>query len=221
VLVSSGTLLGAVALHDPAVTAGALGYLVVSTLGISALFLVAGLISPEREEAQDDALQLEPYEPLDGDARGDALYAEEDESRVVIPAPVAMLAISFLACALLLAGLPPLSGFLAKFAMLAPMLAVPRAGGTLLFAIVIASGLCTLVAMCRAGIHVFWADHERRFPQARVTEVAAIALLLGLCLLATGFARAPLEFLRDTARQAHDAGGYVGSVLPPSAEPAP
>ena len=215
VLVSSGTLLGAVALHDPAVTAGALAYLVVSTLGIAALFLVAGLTAPDGDEEEDDALQLEPYEPPDSDGRADELYAEEDESRVVIPAPVAMLALSFLLCSLLLAGLPPLSGFLAKFAMLAPMLDAPQRDGTLLlFALVIASGLCTVIAMCRAGIYVFWAEQERRFPQARVTEVAAIALLLGLCLLLTGFARAPLEFLHETARQVHDARNYIGDVLP-------
>src|SRR3546814_10800336 len=87
VLVSSGTLLGAVALHEPAVTAGALAYLVVSTLGIAALFLVAGLIAPEYEQELDEALQLEPYEAPDGEGRAEGLYAEEDESRVVIPAP--------------------------------------------------------------------------------------------------------------------------------------
>ncbi len=219
VLVSSGTLLGAIALHQPLVTAGALAYLVISTLGIAALFLVAGLIVPEGEEQDDEALQLEPYEPLDGDPRADVLYAEEDESRVVIPAPVAMLGLSFLACTMLLAGLPPLSGFLAKFAMLAPMLELPRADGTLwLFGLVIGAGLCTVVAMSRAGIYVFWADHDRVFPQARVTEVAAIALLLGLCLGLTVFARAPMAFLRDTAQRLHEATHYVDAVLPAEAD---
>jgi multicomponent K+:H+ antiporter subunit D len=215
VVVSSGTLLGAVALQHPAVTAGALAYMVVSTLGIAALFMVAGLLAPEGEEEADDALQLEPYEPLGEEIRSDELYAEEDERRVIIPAPVAMLAVSFLACAVLLAGLPPLSGFLAKFAMLAPMLEAPAREGTLpLFALVIAAGFCTVVAMCRAGIHIFWADPDRRFPQARITEVSAIAMLLGLCLLLTVVVKAPMAYLEGTARQLHDPGNYVHGVLP-------
>src|SRR3546814_6451253 len=95
-----------------------------------------------------------------------------------------MLGVSFLLCALLLAGLPPLSGFLAKFAMLAPMLETPARDGTMtLFILVIVSGFCTVIAMCRAGIQIFWAEADRHFPHARVTEISAIVLLLGLCLL--------------------------------------
>ncbi|WP_417474597.1 monovalent cation/H+ antiporter subunit D [Luteimonas mephitis] len=220
VIISSGTLLGAIALQQPAVTAGALAYLVISTLGIAAFFLVAGLLAPEGEEEADDALQLEPYEPMGGDVGSAGLYADEDESRVVIPAPVAMLGVSFLACTVLLAGLPPLSGFLAKFAMLAPMLdalaldAAPRTGTLALFTLVIVAGFCTVIALCRAGIQIFWAEPERLFPQARVTEVSAIVLLLGLCLLLTVAVQAPLDFLHDAARQLHDPANYIHGVLP-------
>src|SRR3546814_13847720 len=91
VVVCLATRLGAGDPQPPAVTAGALAYLVVSTLRIGALFLVAGLLTPEGEEEDDDAFTLEPYEPVGGDGRGDELYADEDESRVVTPAPVAML----------------------------------------------------------------------------------------------------------------------------------
>jgi len=217
VVISSGTLLGAVGLQQPAVTAGALAYLVISTLGIAALFLVAGLLAPEGEEEADDALALEPYEPVGSEVRSDDLYADEDESRTVIPAPVAMLGVSFTACALLLAGLPPLSGFLAKFAMLAPMLEAPTRPGThALFALVIIAGFCTVIALCRAGIQIFWAETDRRFPQVRVTEIGAIALLLGLCLLLTVVVQAPLDYLDAAARQLHDPGNYVHGVLPPA-----
>src|SRR3546814_12158832 len=78
-----------------------------------------------------------------------------------------MLGVSFLLCALLLAGLPPLSGFLAKFAMLAPMLEAPSRAGTMtLFTLVIVSGFCTVIALCRAGIQIFWADADRHFPRS-------------------------------------------------------
>ncbi|MEO7071720.1 MAG: monovalent cation/H+ antiporter subunit D [Rhodanobacter sp.] len=221
VVISSGTLLGAIGLQQPAVTAGALAYLVISTLGIAAFFLVTGLVTPEGEEADDDALPLEPYESVAGQVRSGELYAEEDESAVVIPAPVAMLAVSFFACAVLLSGLPPLSGFLAKFALLAPLLDIaPRPGTLVLFTLVIVAGLCTVIAMGRAGIHIFWADPERRFPQARVTEIGAIVLLLGLCVLLTVLVKAPLDYLGDTARQLHAATDYIRAVLP-APEPQP
>ncbi len=155
--------------------------------------------------------------PVGGESRSDELFADEDESRVVIPAPIAMLGVSFFACAVLLAGLPPLSGFLAKFALLAPMLEIaPRSGALVLFTLVIAAGFCTVIAMCRAGIHIFWADPDRRFPQVRITEISAIVLLLGLCLLLTVVVQAPLDYLGDAARQLHLPANYIDAVLAPT-----
>ncbi|MEO7050349.1 MAG: monovalent cation/H+ antiporter subunit D, partial [Rhodanobacter sp.] len=143
VVISSGTLLGAIGLQQPAVTAGALAYLVISALGIAAFFLVAGLLAPPGDEDAGEALHLEPYET--DASRGGDLFDAEDESRSAIPAPVNVLAASFFACAIVLSGLPPLSGFLAKFALLAPMLeAPPHRGALVLFTLLIAASFCTV-----------------------------------------------------------------------------
>jgi len=221
VVISSGTLLGAIGLQQPAVTAGALAYLVVSTLAIAAFFLVAGLLASDGDDDSDDTLSLEPYEQQGETAANESLYAKEDESRVVISAPIAMLGLSFSVCAVLLAGLPPLSGFLAKFALLAPMLdGGTRTGAGVLFTLIIVAGFCTVIALCRAGIQIFWVEPERIFPKVRLTETASIAILLGLCLLLTVYVEVPLGYLRDTAAQIHAPAGYIHAVLP-AAEAAP
>jgi multicomponent K+:H+ antiporter subunit D len=214
VVISAGTLLGAIGLQQPAVTTGALAYLVISTLAIAAFFLVAGLLASDGDDETDDTLLLEPYEQPGEIPANESLYAQEDESRVVIPAPIAMLGLSFSACAVLLAGLPPLSGFLAKFALLAPMLDDAGRGAQVLFALVVVAGFCTVIALCRAGIQIFWVEPERIFPRVRLTESISIAVLLGLCLLLTVFVERPLGYLRDTATQLHAPGNYIHAVLP-------
>ena len=221
VVISSGTLLGAIGLQQPAVTAGALAYLVVSTLAIAAFFLLAGLLASDGDDDSDDTLSLEPYEQQGETAANESLYAKEDESRVVISAPIAMLGLSFSVCAVLLAGLPPLSGFLAKFALLAPMLdGGTRTGAGVLFTLIIVAGFCTVIALCHAGIQIFWVEPERIFPKVRLTETASIAILLCLCLLLTVYVEVPLGYLRDTAAQIHAPASYIRAVLPP-AEAAP
>src|SRR6185312_9886041 len=107
---------------------------------------------------------------------------EPTEVGIAIPASMAILAIAFLSCALLLAGLPPLSGFIGKFAMLTVLLnpaglggggGVPGASWALLAALVV-SGLATVIAMTRAGIRVLWAPLDGSEPRVRVIEIAPI-----------------------------------------------
>lgn len=210
VLVSSGTLLGAIALQAQEVTAGALAYMVISAFGIAAFFLLTGLMVPEDEPEGVD--QLEPYDPAT-----DVLFSQEDERFVVEPVSIVTLGVCFLGCALLLAGLPPLSGFLAKFAMLAPMLGV-GVGANILFALIIVAGLGTVIAMCRAGIQIFWTDADWAFPHAQVRETASVVSLLAICLLLTAVVAAPWHYLEATAEQVHTPDYYIDAVLPQTGE---
>jgi multicomponent K+:H+ antiporter subunit D len=208
-VVSAGTLLAAIAFGQWAITAGAILYLVVSTLGAAALFLLTGVIAAERgDEFEADPL-LEDYDPAD-----DGLYTEEDETAVVITAPIGVLSAAFLVCTLLVAGMPPLPGFLAKFAMLAPLLASHgTAAAAVIAGLIVASSLCALVALMRAGIRIWWAEPERLSPAIRLTETAPVIALLVLCLVLGVFAQAPSAFAERTARELHDPANYIGGVL--------
>ena len=121
VLVSSGTVLAAIGMGQVGVTGGALYYLVSSTLGIAALFLLIELV--ERPRARRRRARRHP--------RG---YGEDDEverrrkSASRFPRPWVCSAWPFSRCALVIAGLPPLSGFIAKFALLTAALNPRRRG---------------------------------------------------------------------------------------------
>ena len=120
VLVSSGTVLAAIGMGQVGVTGGALFYLVSSTLGLGAFFLLIELVERGREPGADVlAVTREAYGEDDDD------FDEEEEVGIAIPATMAMLGLAFIGCALVIAGLPPLSGFIAKFALLTAALNPP------------------------------------------------------------------------------------------------
>jgi multicomponent K+:H+ antiporter subunit D len=210
-LVTSGTLLAAIAFGDPAVTGAALYYLVVSTLGIAAFFLLIELVQRSRAPGADVlALTAEAFGLRDHDAE------PEEEAGVVIPATMAVLGLSFACCALLMAGLPPLPGFIAKFALLSAVLE-PRpvaAPAWALLALLTLSGLASIIAMGRAGVRIFWASEEHGVPRVRVIEIAPIAGLLALCLGLTMAAGPAMRYLQDAAQALHAPGAYIDSVLP-------
>jgi multicomponent K+:H+ antiporter subunit D len=227
VLVSSGTLLAAIGLSQTGVTAGALFYLVSSTLTISAFFLLIELV----ERGQDT---LANVLAVTQEAFGEGEEDEEVEAEVgvTIPGTLAILGISFGLCAILLAGLPPLPGFLAKFAMLTAMFNPAGLGGAgteaeigqatwWLTALLIVSGLSALIAMSRAGIRAFWAPVDAVVPRVLLIEILPVGLLLAATVALTVQAGPVMRFMEATAEGLHQPWSYVEKVMaqPPTVRP--
>ena len=217
-LVSSGTLLAAIGTGQTVVIGGALFYLVTSTLTIGAFFMLIELVERLRDPGADVlAVTMELY----GDIDEDELHDEQDVG-IAIPATIAVLGGSFVGCALLLSGLPPMAGFIAKFAMLTGMLnAGPSAvandaiapSAFVLAALLLLSGLAAVIAMTRTGITTFWARLDSSVPRVRLIEVIPVAMLL-LCCLALSFAGGPtMRYMEATVRMLQDPRIYARSVL--------
>lgn len=216
VLISSGTLLAAIGIREAAVTGAALYYLVGSVLASGALFLLIELLERGREVGADVlAVTMEAF------GEGEEEEEPPEDMEVVIPAALAILGLCFLACALVLSGLPPLSGFIGKFAMLAAALdpgglgagGTPPASGWALLAVLLTGGFATILAMMRAGIRNLWAERDREVPRIGVIEIAPVALLLGLTVVLTIAAGPAMRFLDDASQALHQPAGYLGAVL--------
>jgi multicomponent K+:H+ antiporter subunit D len=209
-LVSSGTLLAAIGSGHVAVTGAALYYLVASTLGVSAFFLLIELVDRGRRPGADVLA-------VTADAFGlDDELEPEEEVGVAIPATMAILGVSFACCALLVAGLPPLPGFIAKFALLTALLEldpIPVSAWGLLV-LLTASGLAAVVAIGRAGVRIFWTS-ESGVPRVRVIEIAPVALLLALCAVLTVQAGPAMRYVGEAAQSLHAPRTYIESVLGP------
>ncbi|OVZ60065.1 monovalent cation/H+ antiporter subunit D [Pigmentiphaga sp. NML080357] len=222
VIISSGTLLSAIGFGRDSVTAAALFYLVSSTLALGAFFLLQELMERSRTFGADLlAVTLEAF-GLDR-----SVDPEEDMNTtdvgVAIPAAMAFLGLAFIACALVLSGLPPLSGFVAKFALLTTILnpegLTPEIGNPepvlawVLLALLIVSGLTTVVSLTRIGIRAFWVPSGRMPPRLRVIEVFPIAAMLVLGIVLMVQAQPAMRYFNDAARALHHPAEYVRGIM--------
>ena len=225
ILVSAGILLSAIGFAQPNLTAGALFYLVSSTLALSALFLLAELI--ERSRSANELPLDEDIDPLprlleSRHPRPGTNLDDEQKAMVgqVIPWTMAFLGVSFIACALLIIGMPPLSGFIGKLTLLSALLNPNGLGidapispaAWALLALLVLSGLASLLAFSRMGISRFWTPQERPSPTLRRFECLPIVTLLGLCILLTIKAEPLLRYTRAAADSLDHPGQYISAV---------
>lgn len=220
-IISSGTLLAAIGYGQPKVISAALFYLVSSTLAVAAFMLLMELIERIRKpSATMLALTMEAFAIDD---------SPEESAGVVIPAAMAFIGLSFIACALIIAGLPPLSGFMAKFALFHALLnptglftdnlysAGPLAWGIL--ALVILSGLSAIISLMRFGVRAFWAIPDAKPPRLQLTEALPVTLLLLLCIGISIGAGPTSRYMERTSAALHEPQLYIQRVLSAPAVP--
>ena len=238
VVVSSGLLLASLGLQDQTLTAPMLFYLLSSVLGTGAFFMLSGLTermrltkirtqAPDVEPLPDETYRgfetVEPPEPR----------SPEDEVGVAIPAAMAFLGLGFVCCVLLVAGLPPLSGFVAKFALLHEVVATAH-GKPLawqqwgLVLAVLGAGIASIIGMSRAGLRLFWSVTGRTTPRLRLVEVGPVTLLVVLSIALAAGAGPVMTYLESAANSLHSPEVYIrvvksmqDSVAPPAPAIAP
>ncbi len=160
VIASMGTLLIAGAGLDPRQLTAALYYILHSTLIGAALFLLVDLTAGSRGNAAD---RLQSAERLPN---------------------AGMLGVLFMLAAMASVGLPPLSGFIGKLAILDSLRSSSSA--VLIWTVILTCGLLMIAGYARAGSTLFWAVSEpadknsgARQPGIAAAPIAIVAVLIG------------------------------------------
>ncbi|MFA5702447.1 MAG: monovalent cation/H+ antiporter subunit D [Advenella sp.] len=217
IILSSGTLLTALGMPGVTLTGPSLFYLISSVLTTGAFFMLVELI--KRTESFGSNVLSVSFEAfgLDEDKTSD--YSG-DVVGVAIPAALAFLGLSFFTCAILIACMPPFSGFVAKFALLSSALELtdnnltgPSISAWLLVIAMLASGLATVIALGRSGVRLFWNSGTLQTPKLSIREAIPVSVLLLSCIALSIFAGPVMDFLADTASSLDDPNQYINAVI--------
>jgi len=179
VIISVGTLLLAIALHNEQATSAALYYMVHSTLIAGALFLIADMVTAERGKAADRyvvARQMKHAKPI---------------------------GILFFIAVLAVIGMPPLSGFIGKTLLLQATQGWVETSWVWSF--VLLSSLAVLISLSRAGTTLFWRHSGERGSQDKLSplKLSAVYLLLAASPLLVIFGGPVTEFTQAAAAELH------------------
>ncbi len=211
-IISSGTLLVVIGHSDKLLLVSGLYYLIGATLAMATFMLLIELT--ERIRPPGAALLAVTMEAFAIEDK------PEDPVGVSIPGALAFLGLSFVVCALVISGMPPMSGFVAKFSLFQALLSTAEgpAGGVaaatwVLLALFVLAGLASIIALMRLGVRTFWASGVTAPPRLLVSEMAAVNILVLLCVLLTVQAGTVFDFLGRTVDGLTTSGEYSRRVL--------
>ncbi|MFH2079338.1 MAG: monovalent cation/H+ antiporter subunit D [Pseudomonadota bacterium] len=190
VLGSAATLFIALGLASAEALGAGLYYLLHSTLVGGALFLLADLIRRNRDNAGDSLRKLDHMKHR------------------------TLLGLMFFVAAVSVAGLPPLSGFVGKFSLLA---AVPDAQAGWIWPVILGTSLLVLVALASAASQLFWREGGEpaapgAIPRLRHSEVGATLALLAMGVLLSVFGGPVLRYTQDAGAQLVAPAAYIDAV---------
>ncbi|MGY3622507.1 monovalent cation/H+ antiporter subunit D [Bradyrhizobium sp. USDA 10063] len=190
VLVSTGTLLCAVAVDAREAIAAGLYYLVHTTLVSAAFFLLAGHIAVLRGKA------------------GDLLGPGPAPSNAVV------LGGAYLLLSVTICGAPPFSGFIGKIMIMQALMFTPMAAAV--WVALLLSSLLPALVLARAASTLFWEPGDAG-PTEEKSQVGLSGVAVGLLLLASitvAVLAAPIaKYAQATAQQLGSPQLYIQSVL--------
>src|SRR5690606_14214384 len=147
------------------------------------------------------------------------------------PISLALLGLGFITAGLLVAGLPPFSGFIGKVSLLHAVLDIEPmdrmsdmatlSAAFWIIGMLLLSGLVTMVSLARVGIRHYWSTGGRLTTQVKIVEGASVLALLLACTLLTVFAEPVLRYTNATAADLHSPQPYIDTVLSVPARPGP
>ena len=191
VIGSMGMVMVAIALFTPLGLTAALYYMIHSTLSSAILFLIVDLVRNSRAN-----LELTAQPPISG---------------AVLSAGM------FFVAAIIMAGLPPMSGFIGKLLVLDAGFASPWGGW--IWAGGLGGSLISVVGFGRAGSTLFWKARSVDVPEGDQPEAptplafAAVGGLIALVILLTVFAGQVTAYTSQIAAQLFAPTPYIETVL--------
>lgn len=206
ILSSIGTIIVALSLMSTEAWSAALYYLVHSTIIAAALYLLCGWITSQRGSFKDH-LKIAPQMKQQ-----------------------TLVSICFFIMALMMAGLPPFSGFFGKVFILQATSDSPYQ--LIIIITILAVSLLSIIAFTRLGFVIFWratnpeqdenseafAAYQKLPRQAPPRNDITIYLLLSGLVVYVIFANPVMQYVQKTAVQLNTPALYIQAVLKTDAE---